>query len=151
MIITIHAGILSRSTSAISAEHTKSLSASGSINFPKFVTRLYFLAILPSKRSVRLARINIAAAIISPVIPSPGIYRNIRNTGIIIVLNIVSLLGKFNVVPSCLYSSTILPIRSYSVEPVISTFTKSPDISSLSHSTNTSPSTFGASLYERPT
>ena len=39
------------------------LSASGSINFPKFVTRLYFLAILPSNKSVRLATMKIANAI----------------------------------------------------------------------------------------
>ena len=73
IIITTHAGILSRSTSAISAEHTKSLSASGSINLPKLVTRLYFLAIFPSSKSVKLANTNIAAAKTSPVIPSPGI------------------------------------------------------------------------------
>ena len=43
----------------INAAATRSLSARGSINFPKFVTRLYFLAIFPSRRSVRLAIIKI--------------------------------------------------------------------------------------------
>ena len=42
---------------------TSSLSARGSINFPKSVTRLYFLAIFPSSMSVRLAMIKIAVAI----------------------------------------------------------------------------------------
>ena len=37
--ITIHDGILSSSIRQISAEHTSSLSARGSINFPKSVTR----------------------------------------------------------------------------------------------------------------
>ena len=80
-------------TNAIIAEQTNNLSANGSINFPKLVTRLYFLAILPSKRSVKLARINIPTAI---YLPHPMLrYRHIRNKGIIITLAIVSLLGKF--------------------------------------------------------
>ena len=47
----------------IKAEQTNSLSASGSINLPKFVTKPRARAILPSKRSVRLARQKIASAI----------------------------------------------------------------------------------------
>ena len=46
-----------------------------------------------SKRSVKLARINIPTAI---YLPHPMLrYRHIRNKGIIITLAIVSLLGKF--------------------------------------------------------
>ncbi|WP_244495814.1 hypothetical protein, partial [Escherichia coli] len=52
IIITIQ--LLTRWSSIIHvrAEITNSLSATGSINFPKSVTRLYFLAIFPSKASV---------------------------------------------------------------------------------------------------
>ena len=38
-------------------------SARGSMNFPKFVTRLYFLASFPSNQSVTLATTKIASAI----------------------------------------------------------------------------------------
>ena len=62
MTITIQAGIRPSSTSAIMAALTSSLSARGSMNLPKLVTRLYFLAIFPSIRSVRLAMIKIARA-----------------------------------------------------------------------------------------
>ena len=62
MMMTIQAGSSRSSIIQISAEHTSSLSANGSINFPKFVTRLYFLAIFPSSISVRLAMIKSAAA-----------------------------------------------------------------------------------------
>ena len=44
MIMTIQAGASCNSTSKISAADTKSLSASGSKNFPKFVTKLYLRA-----------------------------------------------------------------------------------------------------------
>ena len=63
IISTTHTGMSFKSTRHIIAEHTSSLSASGSINLPKLVTRLYFLAIFPSAISVRLAMINIASAI----------------------------------------------------------------------------------------
>ena len=42
--ITIQAGTYCISTNVISAAETSNLSANGSRNFPKFVTRLYFLA-----------------------------------------------------------------------------------------------------------
>ena len=58
MMMTTQAGSCPSSIRQISAEQTRSLSASGSINLPKLVTRLYFLAILPSNRSVRLATMN---------------------------------------------------------------------------------------------
>ena len=48
----------------ISAVITINLSASGSINFPKFVTRLCFLAIFPSRKSVNAVTAKITAAII---------------------------------------------------------------------------------------
>ena len=54
-------------TRQIIAEQTKSLSASGSMNFPKLVTRLYFLAIFPSSMSVRLAMIKMATAMYFPL------------------------------------------------------------------------------------
>ena len=60
MIMTIQAGSCPSSIRQIRAEQTRSLSASGSMNFPKFVTRLYFLAIFPSSMSVRLATMKMA-------------------------------------------------------------------------------------------
>ena len=45
-----------------SAESTKILSANGSANLPKSVTKLRFLAILPSNKSVMDAVINISKA-----------------------------------------------------------------------------------------
>ena len=60
--ITIQAGRFPSSIRQIRAEHTSSLSASGSMNLPKLVTRLYFLAILPSSMSVRLATIKMTSA-----------------------------------------------------------------------------------------
>ena len=79
----------------IIAEHTRSLSANGSINFPKFVTRLYFLAIFPSNMSVRLATQNKMSAI--HLFAGPPTSVNIKNTknGTMITLNTVSLFGKF--------------------------------------------------------
>ena len=58
-----HEAIFPVSTRQINAAHTSNLSAKGSMNFPKFVTRLYFLAILPSAKSVRHAITKIAVAI----------------------------------------------------------------------------------------
>ena len=68
---TIHVANFPDGIKQISAEQTKSLSASGSINFPKFVTRLSLLARYPSKKSVALAIQKSASAIhlsASPVI-----------------------------------------------------------------------------------
>ena len=50
----------------INAEQTSNLSANGSINLPKLVTKLYFLAIIPSNISVMDAIANIANAIQLP-------------------------------------------------------------------------------------
>ena len=63
MMMTIQEGILPISTRAIRAEQTRSLSARGSMNLPKSVTRPYFLAILPSAISVRDAMMKKARAI----------------------------------------------------------------------------------------
>src|SRR5574344_1114552 len=93
-IRTIHVGSLSSSIKHIKAEQTKSLSASGSINFPKFVIRLYFLAILPSSKSVSDAIIKIESAIHLSY-PVMSIIRNTTKTGTRITLRIVSLLGRF--------------------------------------------------------
>ena len=90
IISTTQEGILPSWIRIISAEHTNSLSAIGSINLPKLVTRLYFLAILPSSRSVRLAMIKIAKESRS----KPFISKITKGT-IKIHLKIVSWLGKF--------------------------------------------------------
>ena len=59
IIITIQPATKLYSIMHINADKTNNLSANGSINFPKSVTRLCFLAILPSKKSVIDANINI--------------------------------------------------------------------------------------------
>ena len=51
-------------TKQINAEPTNSLSAKGSINFPKFETKLYFLAKYPSKKSDKHATQNTTQAVI---------------------------------------------------------------------------------------
>ena len=95
MMITNHDGKSSISTKQISALQTSSLSARGSINLPKLVTRLHLLAICPSRKSVKLATQKIASAIQAPLCPHRSVKRkNIKN-GISITLSIVSLLGKF--------------------------------------------------------
>ena len=58
-IIGIHAGSISLSTKISIAVNTNILSAIGSKNFPKSVTKLFFLAIFPSKLSVIDATIKI--------------------------------------------------------------------------------------------
>ena len=94
--ITPHTGIgLSGiDTKHMSAVLTSSLSASGSINFPKFDTRLYFLAINPSSVSVSDAMIKIATAIYLEFPTTSVSIKNAKN-GIIITLNIVILFGRF--------------------------------------------------------
>ena len=95
MITTIHDGILPRSIRQIMALHTSSLSAKGSINLPKFVTRLYFLAIFPSSISVRDATIKIASATRRSTWSS-GLKSNATTkNGIKITRKIVNLFGKF--------------------------------------------------------
>ena len=113
--ITIQHGILSSSINAIIADETRSLSASGSINFPKLVTRLYFLAILPSSISVIEANANIKSAIQFPygIKPPYSLSHSnaIKKNGISTVLRIVSLLGKFIPFLLFLFSSIIsLPL-----------------------------------------
>ena len=58
-IIGIHAGKFPASTSINIAANTSILSAKGSANFPNVVTKLFFLAIFPSKWSVYDAIIKI--------------------------------------------------------------------------------------------
>ena len=93
--ITNHAASFFVSIIQIIAEHTSSLSASGSINFPKFVTRLYFLAIFPSRRSVKLATQNNASAI--HLFAAPPTSVSIKNTkkGTINIRKTVNLFGRF--------------------------------------------------------
>ena len=69
MAITIQAGSAFSSIRQMSAEHTEACREADH-KFSKFVTR-YFLAIFPSRRSVRLAMINSASAIIRKVRFSP--------------------------------------------------------------------------------
>ena len=57
-----HAGIWPISTNQSMAAVTSILSASGSANFPKSVTRFLARAIFPSSRSVRLARMKMTSA-----------------------------------------------------------------------------------------
>ena len=61
-ISSAHAGIWPISTNHSMAAVTSILSARGSANLPKSVTRLYFRAILPSSMSVRLAIIKMTRA-----------------------------------------------------------------------------------------
>ncbi len=58
IMMTNHAGRRLRSIIQIIAEHTSNLSARGSINLPKFVTRLFLRARYPSNQSVTLATTN---------------------------------------------------------------------------------------------
>ena len=60
---TIHAGTVPKPESIINPDATNNLSANGSIIFPKLVTKLFFLDILPSRASVTAAITNIAKAI----------------------------------------------------------------------------------------
>ena len=95
------------------AEITRNLSASGSMNLPKSVIILYFLAIFPSIMSVRETTAKIAAVMIRRAV-SPmgrGTHRQTRNTGTMHRRNTVSLLGKFIGAPPY-YSKIGLPTRS---------------------------------------
>ncbi|MPM77897.1 hypothetical protein SDC9_124906 [bioreactor metagenome] len=63
IIMTIQPATKFDSIIHIRADITNNLSAKGSINFPKSVTKLFFLAIWPSRASVIDAIINIKQAI----------------------------------------------------------------------------------------
>ena len=95
MMMTNHACNFPNGIIQIIAEHTSSLSAKGSMNFPKFVTRFLARAILPSSISVRLATQNKTNAI--HLFAGPPISVNIKNTknGTMITLKTVNLFGKF--------------------------------------------------------
>ena len=95
MMMTNHACNFPNGIIQIIAEHTSSLSAKGSMNFPKFVTRFLARAILPSSISVRLATQNKTNAI--HLFAGPPTSVNIKNTknGTMITRNTVSLFGKF--------------------------------------------------------
>ena len=101
-----------RSTSTIIALITRSLSAIGSMNFPKFVTSPFLRAIWPSSASVIEARMNTATAAYCAA--GALISARITNTGIMQILSMESLFGKF------IYGNTF-PVRSYASAPVIST------------------------------
>jgi len=55
---TVHHGIYPVMANAVNASDVSTLSASGSRNFPKFVTSPEFLAMTPSYQSVKAARKN---------------------------------------------------------------------------------------------
>ena len=95
MMSTGQPGSTASSTKAMSAAVTRILSARGSMNFPKFVTRFLARAILPSSISVRLATQNKTNAI--HLFAGPPTSVNIKNTknGTMITRNTVSLFGKF--------------------------------------------------------
>ena len=90
-----HCTCLLYTSRQIMAEQTRSLSARGSMNFPKFVTRLYFLAIFPSSRSVRLATTKSMREIHLLAGPPMSVSINRTKKGTMITLKIVSLFGKF--------------------------------------------------------
>ena len=73
------------------------LSARGSRNLPKFVTRFLALAIFPSARSVSAVTRNNAAAIIRATNSPPMGYRmNTIQSGTRIILSTVSLFGRLS-------------------------------------------------------
>ena len=100
MIETTQPGALSNSTSMIKAVMTSILSANGSANFPKLVTRPLERAILPSSQSVMLAAAKRIAAIrcvfSNCVVPTVSVPRSIGKTktkikmGIIMIRNTVN-------------------------------------------------------------
>ncbi len=79
-----------------SAPNTINLSARGSINLPKLVIRLYFLAIFPSSISVRDVRINKAAARILHKVSFDTAMVTIIKTGTRQMRISVSLLGRLS-------------------------------------------------------
>ncbi len=108
MIEVTHDGTTPFPVKTINAVMTSNLSASGSVNFPKLVTRWCRRAICPSRLSVIVAAINKIAPIswaIGIVAPQKltapqlcnGRTINNKKKGIIIKRITVSLFGKFNV------------------------------------------------------
>ena len=75
------------------ADVTNSLSAKGSKNIPKVVTKLYFLAIIPSKQSVIAAITKTTKAKI--LVQKESIVTKTINIGTNKTLNIVNLFAKF--------------------------------------------------------
>ena len=109
---TIHVASFPNELKQINAEHTNNLSANGSINFPKFVTRLCFLARCPSKKSVKLAIQKSAKAMyLLAAPPKFGIKINNTKNGTIITLKTVNLFGKFMILT--LLSNHILMHRLF--------------------------------------
>ncbi len=76
------------------ADKTSTLSARGSKNLPKFVTRFWLLAICPSKKSVIDAMMNTTSAHIADTGTISHSKKKMKN-GTSITLIIVSLLGRF--------------------------------------------------------
>lgn len=92
--ITIHAGINLNSTNDINAPEIKILSANGSKKAPNLVEIFLFLAILPSKKSVKEAKENIINAINFEAFM--GKNKKIKKKIVRTILEIVKMLGRFS-------------------------------------------------------
>ncbi|EQJ06693.1 UNVERIFIED_ORG: hypothetical protein QQG_4997 [Clostridioides difficile Y384] len=105
MIATTQPGAFPWSTNMIKAVITSILSANGSANLPKLVTRPRARAIFPSNQSVILAKAKITAptscvtaSVVSPTLNCPqskGKPTTKMKIGIIQILSTVNLFGKF--------------------------------------------------------
>ena len=93
MTATIHAGASSICTSEISAAVIRSLSASGSINWPNVVTCFCRRARNPSSQSVRAATLKIAAPTSS--LPSNSVHSTTTSSGTRKMRASVRLFGRF--------------------------------------------------------
>jgi hypothetical protein len=96
---TIQAGIHPKSVSIIKEVETRTLSAMGSITFPKLDTNPFCLAKKPSKKSVIAAALKIIAAI--NVLALPGNKRRTTIIGDATTRNNVKLLGLLNIFLIC--------------------------------------------------
>lgn len=96
MMMTPQAGIIPSSTNIIKAEIVSTLSAKGSRNFPKVVTRLCFRAKWPSRKSVKAATQKTRDAVrrVAGVL----IRKRMTKTGTRNRRMIVSLFAMFNVI-----------------------------------------------------
>ena len=94
-IIVNQAGSSPKEVRQIMAEVTRSLSARGSMNLPKFVMRFLDRAIFPSAISVREAAMKMASATSRIVRLSGKTRRKTTKKGIIKTRSMVSLFGRF--------------------------------------------------------
>ena len=95
----IQAGITCKLLRQTRAAQTNNLSANGSINLPKFVTRLFFRAICPSKKSVMQATAKIANATQFCPGKLSGAINTTTKNGISTMRAMVNLFGRFTLSP----------------------------------------------------